>query len=87
MGGRNEPQPQVFPKSNTVSRYFSTEEGSVPMSPHVTRYSGFSAISATDSAVRVYSGDQEVSVRQDKELRSAIANILTFPVPGPLLFC
>lgn len=41
------PQSQVFPKYKTVSRYLSTPFGSVPISPHVTRYSGFSAISAT----------------------------------------
>lgn len=31
----------------TVSKYFPTLDASVPMSPHVTRYNGFAAISAT----------------------------------------
>ena len=48
-----EAQPQVLPMKRTDSRYFSTFSGSVPMSPHVTRYNGRSANSATLSAVSV----------------------------------
>ena len=47
------PQSQILPRLKTDSRYLSTSSGFVPISPQVTRNSGFSAISATPSAVKV----------------------------------
>ena len=46
-GINSSPQSQVFPSQSTLFRYFSTSSGLLPISPHVTRYSGFLAYSAT----------------------------------------
>lgn len=45
--GLDPPQFHFFPSMSTVSKYFSTTSGLVPISPQVTLYSGISASSAT----------------------------------------